>query len=331
MAGANGVEKRLPCDREERIHLKELFPRFYSRFPNPGAAPANEMIDPITNNPDPTRVRYPLLTTSVPTTTLDAQQALHDITLTSASSAAITGPSAATIAALLGQYFLTSVGNGELGANPNNEFDGYNITIENTDTVAKTITFGAGVTPSTLTVLPGTIVSLNVEVTQNNPPLIRQYVVSTSTPNPALTTVPGFGAVRTSNQAAAAATTTVLFDNVTTPPNYAGLTYVAGTGIWTVPVTGIYNLSTFGGVIVAGATGQVAVLNVTTAVNLMETTPIEISATPVLYSLVRTGIFLTAGDRIEVQLVPGAGTMTLQGSASPNFINGFSASLVTRV
>jgi len=326
MSGANGVEKRLTCDREERIFLKELFPRFFSRFPNPGAAPANELINPLNGNPDPTRLRYPLLSQTAPVGTLDAQQALHDILLTSASSAAITGPSAAQIAALLGELFLTSLGNGQLGANPNNERDGYVINIENNDTVAKVITFGAGVTPSTLTILPGTISQVAFEVTQNNPPLIRSYVLSSSITS-AAAPVPGFGVARTSNQAAVAATTTVLYDSVT-GPNYAGLTYVAGTGQWTVPITGYYNLSTFGGVIVAGATGQVAVLDVTTAVNVMETTPIEISATPVLFSLVRTGIFLTAGDVIEVQLVPGAGTMTLQGSASPNFINGFSASLV---
>jgi hypothetical protein len=325
MSGANGIEKRLPCDREERIHLKELYPRFFSRFPNPGAAPLNELINPLNGNPDPTRIRYPLLSQTVPVGTLDAQQAMNDILLTSASSAAITGPTAAQITTLLGQLFLTSVGNGLLGANPNNERDGYIINVENNDTVAKVITFGAGVTPATLTVLPGTISQVAVEVFTNNPPAVRVYVLSSATTS-ATAPPPGFGTVLTANQAAVAATTTILFDSVA-GPNYAGLTYVPGTGIWTVPVTGFYNLSTFGGVIVAGATGQVAVLDSTTGVNVMETTPIEISATPVLFSLVRTGIFLTAGDTLQVQLVPGAGTMTLQGSASPNFINGFSATL----
>lgn len=337
MSGANGIEKFLRVDREERMHPKTLSARFYSRFPNPGAAPANELINPLTQAPDPTRLRYPLLTAAVPTTTLDAQQALNDILLTSASAAAITGPSAASIAALLGQLYLTSVGNGLLGANPNNEIDGYTITIENNDVVAKTITFGAGVTPATLTVLPGTVVNLNVEVTVNNPPAVRQYVLSTSTLNPTLLTVPGFGAVRTSNQTAAAATATVLFDNVSAPFNYAGLTYVAGTGQWTVPITGVYNLSTFGAVNIAGAAGQVGII-VTAGPDagagnfLAETAAMATNgAAFTQYALVRTGIALQVGDVIQVELVPGAGTMILQGSAVPNYLNGFSASLVTPV
>lgn len=334
MSGANSIEKRLPCDREERIHLKTLYPQFFSRFPNPGAAPLNELINPLNGNPDPTRIRYPLLSQTVPTTTLDAQQALNDILLTSASSAAITGPTAAQITTLLGQLFLTSVGNGLLGANPNNERDGYIINVENNDTVAKVITFGAGVTPSTLTVLPGTISQVAFEVTTNNPPAVRVYVLNSASTS-ATAPAPGFGAVRTSNQAAVAATTTVLFDNVSAPFNYAGLTYVPGTGIWTVNVTGDYDISTFGAVEIGGATGQVGIFVTAGPAPdngnfIAETAAMAITGPGVFtqYALVRTGVHLFAGDQIIVQLIPGAGTMTLQGAAAPNYLNGFSASLV---
>jgi len=245
MSGANGVEKFQRVDREERIHPKTLSPRFYSRFPNPGAAPANEFINPITQAPDPTRLRYPLLTQTVPVGTIDAQQALNDILLTTASSAAITGPSAAQIAPLLGQLFLTSLGNGLLGANPNNEIDGYNITIENNDpTVTKVITFGAGVTPATISVPPLTILSVNVEVTANNPPLVRTYVVSSAS-----STIPPtnqmFSAHYTGGVQTVAPTVIVNMFAWTEPtPNFFNTEgiLVNATGVATPTVTGVYSV-----------------------------------------------------------------------------------------
>lgn len=332
MSGANGIEKRLACDREERIHLKTLYPQFFSRFPNPGPAPANEMINPLNGNPDPTRVRYPLLTQTVPTTTLDAQQALNDILLTTGSSAAITGPTAAQIAALLGQLFLTSLGNGQLGANPNNERDGYVINVENSDPlVAKVITFGTGVTPSTLTVAPNTISQVAFEVTQNNPPLIRHYTLGTANTAPALTTIIGFSAISTTDTTATNPTNVqVVFDG-TGDSGYFGVGYNPATGTYTAPVTGIYTLTFFGYVVVTGTSALVGIEDLTSGSFVDQSQPILASAADQLVSFSST-VAMTAGRQYAVILEPNTGgsTITLQGSSGAG-INRFSAQLIQQL
>lgn len=184
MAGANGVEKRLTCDREERIHLKGISPEYYSRFVNPGPSPANNLVDPVKNVLNPQLLRYPFLAPILPTSgVLDAQQVTNDMLWDGTVANALTTPSAAVIAAYVGQRFLTSLGIGTLGATPatplQNELDGFTTTVENSDAVnTKTITFGAGITPATIAFLPSTISVVRWEFTRNDPPALRVYVLS---------------------------------------------------------------------------------------------------------------------------------------------------------
>lgn len=184
MAGANGVEKRLTCDREERIHLKELSPAYYSRFVNPGPIPSNNLVDPVKDVLNPTLLRYPFLAPVIPASgVLDVQQVTNDMYLDATVAAGMTTPSAATIAAFVGKRFLTSLGIGEFGATAatplQNELDGFETTIENFDAAGtKTITFGAGITPASIAFLPKTISVVRWEFTRNNPPTLRVYVLS---------------------------------------------------------------------------------------------------------------------------------------------------------
>lgn len=189
MAGANNVEKRLPCDREERIHLKELSPSYYSRFVNPGpigttTVPGNNLIDPVSNVLNPISLRYPFLAPIIPVSgVLDAQQVTNDQYWDGTVANALSTPSAATLAAYVGQKYLTSLGIGELGATARtalqNELDGFETTVENDDpTNTKTITFGAGISPASIAFLPKTISVVRWEFTRNNPPALRVYVLS---------------------------------------------------------------------------------------------------------------------------------------------------------
>jgi hypothetical protein len=189
MAGANSVQKNLPCDREERIHLKEISPSYYSRFVNPGpigttTVPGNNLIDPVANVLNPNLLRYPFLAPVIPTTgVLDSQQVTNDQYWDGTVANALTTPSAATIAAYVGQKYLTSLGIGELGATAQtalqNELDGFTTTIENDDGGnIKTITFGAGITPASITFPADSISVVRWEFTRNNPPALRVYVLS---------------------------------------------------------------------------------------------------------------------------------------------------------
>lgn len=189
MAGANSVQKNLPCDREERIHLKEISPSYYSRFVNPGpigttTVPLNNLINPIADVIDPTALRYPFLAPIIPTSgVLDSQQVTNDMYLDGTVANAMTTPSAATLAAYVGQKYLTSLGIGELGATARtalqNELDGFSTTIENDDpTNIKTITFGTGITPASITFPAKSISVVRWEFTRNNPPLLRVYILS---------------------------------------------------------------------------------------------------------------------------------------------------------
>lgn len=185
MAGSNGIPKWLKTDREDRFHVKALSKSYESRYINVGAYPANRKYNPITGRKDGDLI-YPFAQpATVPTLSLDAQQALNDVLLTALSAGALTGPTAAELAAMLGQEFLTNSLPGET--------DTVTVTMENNDVTAKTITFGAGVTPSTITLPPQTISEVTYEVTQNNPPLFRVYIkssASTTSGAPPVTTVP---------------------------------------------------------------------------------------------------------------------------------------------
>lgn len=142
MAGSDGLEKFVLCDREnEIIDLKWRGTEFWNLtyFSN-------------------------VFQSGLPANILLPQSILDNILFTALTPNAIVGPSAAAVFTYLSQRYLTTPGST------------WEIYIQNTDPVnAKVITFGAGFTPTILTIPPGSTVLQGFMVTSQNPPAISLF------------------------------------------------------------------------------------------------------------------------------------------------------------
>lgn len=146
MAGANGVKKFLPCDREEAISpLKTVGTEFKTR----------------------------VITTVASSTISAVDFVLSDLLLNNALLSPYTGPSAAQILTEMGLDYLNAVGTT------------FKTTIENSTGVDQVINFGAGFTPASITIPANSVQTLTWEVTSVNPAAIRLLNSSSNLSPPA--------------------------------------------------------------------------------------------------------------------------------------------------